>query len=254
MSVVSIVSPRDTFQSYSELVKALGVKLGREVELVQRRTYREVNDLLIAGQLDVVFLCTGGWLELRERAPNAAAIVAMPQSAGKTTYESLIIVPAASSAMTLDDLAGKRFAFTDELSLSGREYVVELLRRSGRRADDFFESTLYTHSHDRSITAVAKGLVHGAAVHSTVLAQMSATQPLLTERVRVIHRSAEFGASPVVVSTRLPDELRARVRDALLSLEADAEGASALRMLQIDRFVVPPPGAFDSAERLREAR
>ena len=45
-SVAAIESPRDTYSAYSRLFGRLGNRLGKQVEFVQRRTYREVNDLL----------------------------------------------------------------------------------------------------------------------------------------------------------------------------------------------------------------
>lgn len=251
-SVAAIQSPRDTFAAYSRLFERLGNRLGLEIEFVQRRTYREVNDLLASGRLDAALVCTGGWLDLRRHMPGAAELVAVPVVEGKTTYESVVIVPAGSAATRIEDLEGKRFAFTDELSFTGRAYLVRHLIDLGRDPVRFFESVTYTHSHDRSIAAVARRVVDGASVHSLVLAKMLERDPQLARRIRVIHRSPPFGIEPVVVSTRLPAQERERLRRVLIDLAHDPEGAAALEVLRIEGFVEPPASLYESAARVVE--
>lgn len=251
-SVAAVQSPRHTYSAYSRLFGRMGSRLGLQIEFVQRRTYREVNDLLAAGELDAAFVCTGGYLDLQTRAPGQAEILAVPIVEGTPTYHSLVVVAAGSRFGSLDDLAGGRFAFTDELSFSGRAYVVRWLRDRGHDPERFFASTILTRSHDRSLNAVLSGIVDGAAVHSAVYRHAVRDDPALAAQLRVVHRSPPFGAMPVVASTRLPPVQRARLREVLLDLADDPEGAEALDVLGIDRFVVPPPGLYATAERVVE--
>ncbi|MBI4954550.1 MAG: PhnD/SsuA/transferrin family substrate-binding protein [Myxococcales bacterium] len=253
VSVAAMLSPRETHSAYSELVMALGRALGERIELVQRRSYREVNDLLLDGHLDVALVCTGGYLELERRAPGAVEVLAVPVSGGGTTYESIVIVPATSPATELDELAGRRFAFTDELSLTGRAYLVHVLQARGEDVASYFGGVLYTRSHDRSVRAVANRMVDGAAVDGLVYDQMVRQMPELHAQTRVIHRSPPLGIPPVVASTRLSGSQRARLRAALLALPGDAGAAAAMERIGIERFVVPPPGLYDDARRIVEA-
>jgi phosphonate transport system substrate-binding protein len=253
-AVASIESPRDTYSAYTRLFDRMGQMLGLPVELEQRRTYREVNDLLISGRLDAALLCTGGYLDLERRAPGAVEIVAVPVLFGAESYRAVVIVPASSEAGDVRELRGKRFAYTDELSFSGRAWAERLLRDRGLDPERFFGSIAYTRSHDRSIHAVANGLVDGASVHGGVLAQMEERDPSLSRRVRVIHRSPPAGAMPIVVSTRLPAAARARLREVLLRLHEDPDGAASLELLRFDRFAEPAPHLYAGAARLLEDR
>jgi phosphonate transport system substrate-binding protein len=254
VSVAAMLSPRDTYTSYSRLFERVGQRLGVEVEFVQRRTYAEVNELLLAGRVDVAFLCTGGYLELRDRAPSKIEVAAVPLRDGKATYQSLIIVPASSGAKALGDLAGRKFAFTDELSFSGYAYAAKLLRDIGEEPRHFFGTVTFTRSHDRSVNAVAQHLMDGAAVDSLIYEDMVRRDPGLASATRIVHRSTPFGTMPVVVSTRLPPETRARIRAVLLGLDRDPETAETLHVLHIDRFALPPPGLYDTAAVVVEAR
>lgn len=251
-AVAAMESPRGTAAGYARFLETLGNALGTEVELVQRRTYREVNDMLASGQLDIALICTGGYFDLRRRAPAAFELMAVPVIDGATMYQSLVIVPAESDARRIEDLAGKRFAFTDEISFSGHLYLAGALRRKGADPERFFGETLYTHSHDRSVDAVAAGIIDGAAVSSVVYSHQIDRKPSVARRTRVLERSPSFGVMPVVVSTRIAPDERARIRSVLLSIHLDAEAAEAMVFLHIDRFEVPASDLYDSAAAFAE--
>lgn len=247
MSVAGMESPSGTYAGYSQLFSELARRVGAEVDFVQRRTYSEVNELFLKGELDAALLCTGGYLELQRRDPNAVELIGIPIIGSADTYQSLIIVPKENRAQSLQQLAGARFAFTDELSLTGRAWVVHELRTRGQTPERFFAEVTYTRSHDRSVAAVARGVVDGAAVHSIVFQHLVERDPTLLDRVRVIQRSPGFGMTPVVVSRRLPEAQRTQLRQALLSLSGDAQGAQLLAPLRIEHFAPAPVGLFDSA-------
>jgi phosphonate transport system substrate-binding protein len=252
-SVAAMLSPQDTFESYSALFGLLGKRLGVEIEFVQRRTYREVNDLLATGQVDAAIVCTGGYLELERRFPGRIEVLAVPVVSGSSTYRSYVIAPAASGARSLGDFAGKRFAYTDELSLSGRGYAIYWLRQRKLDPMNFFGAVQLTHSHDRSIEAVANGVVDGAVVDSLVYDAMVARRPALAKAVRIVEASPPFGAAPVVASALVPAGRRTAIRDALLSLDRDAEAAPALAAVGIERFATPAHGLYDGARAVMGA-
>ena len=53
VAIAAIISPQVTAESYTPLLDYFGAKLGRPVELVQRRTYAGVNDLIEQGEVDL---------------------------------------------------------------------------------------------------------------------------------------------------------------------------------------------------------
>jgi hypothetical protein len=67
VAVGAMVSPKETFAYYRELLEYLGAKIGKEVALVQRRTYGEINDLLGTGKIDLAFVCSGPYALEKER-------------------------------------------------------------------------------------------------------------------------------------------------------------------------------------------
>jgi phosphonate transport system substrate-binding protein len=252
-SVAAMLSPQGSLAAYSDLFALMGKRLGYRVEFVQRKTYREVNDLLVAGQIDAALVCTGGYLELARSAAAKIDLLAVPVVGGVTTYNSYVLVPAASRATSLADLAGKRFAFTDELSLTGRAYAVYWLKSHKADPATFFGSVQMTRSHDRSVEAVAKGLVDGACVDSLIYQEMAKARPELAKAVRRIDTSPPFGAPPVVASTHVSADRRAAIREALLTMGADEEGRRALAAIGFDGFAPVTAAHYAGARKVAEA-
>lgn len=248
LGVAAIISPAGTAESYDALARYLGNRLGRPVELVQRRTYREMNDLIEDQAVDVAFVCTSAYIEGHDRF--GMELLAAPQIDGDTVYFSELIVPAASDAQRMADLAGRAFAFTDPISFSGRVYPTWLLQEMGQTPESFFSRTFFTYSHEKAIQAVAAGVADGAAVDSLVLDYALRRDPDLAGKLRVIHRSPAFGIPPVVIPPQLPTHQKAQLLDLLLTMDQDPLGRVVLASLGIDRFVLIDDAAYSSVREL----
>lgn len=251
VSVAAVISPRGTAESYQPLLDYLSQTLGRPVELVQRRTYQETNDLIETGDVDVAFVCTSAYITGHDEFDME--LLAGPEVNGETVYYSLLIVPADSPAETMRDLEDKVFAFTDPISFSGRVYPTYLVQQLGRTPGTFFARTFFTYSHDDAIYAVANNLADGAAVDSLVYDFALERDPSLADRVHVIHRSPPFGIPPVVVSPNVRPQQRAILQEALLNMHQSTEGAAALRALGLERFVLIEDSVYDSARQIVES-
>lgn len=248
VAIAAVISPKATFDTYSPLLDYLARRLDRPVELLQRPTYAEINELLRTGQADIGFICGGAYVE-GERE-GYMELLAVPEIGGTATYRALIIVPADSPYQSFDDLRGRRLAFTDPLSNSGRLYVEYRLAQMGETPESFFKEIIYTYSHDNSIRAVSQDIVDGATVDSLVFDALARSEPDLGQRLRVIERSQPFGIPPVVVHPDLDPALKAAVQQALLDMHADPQGQPALAVLHVDRFVPLTPAAYESIRQM----
>ncbi len=250
VAVAAVISPQGTAESYLDLLNYLEVRLNRPVELVQRASYEEINDLIELGEVDIAFVCTGAYLlgvrdfEMR--------ILAVPEINGGNTYQSWVIVPAASAAERFEDLRGATFAFTDPLSNTGRLYPLYLLQQRGETPESYFARTFFTFSHDAAIQAVASGLADGAAVDNLIFEYLLAREPELAQKVRIIHRSTDFGIPPVVVNPNIRPQLYSELQGLLLAMDESPEGRRVLETLGIDRFVVADDSLYESAREIEQ--
>ncbi len=251
LAVAAIISPQGTAESYSDLATYLSKKLNRPVELVQRRTYAEVNDLVAQNAVDLAFVCTSAYVAGHD-AFGMELLVA-PEVNHQQVYYSILIVPATSDANSIADLQGKIFAFTDPISYSGHAYPTYLLQQLGTTPDEFFNRTFFTYSHDKAIEAVVQDVADGAAVDSLVLRYAMERDPSLGQKIRAIHQSPPFGIPPVVVPPNLSPRLKVQLRQILLDMAEDPDGQQVLAELGFDRFSVLDDNAYNSARKVIRA-
>ncbi|WP_372921597.1 PhnD/SsuA/transferrin family substrate-binding protein [Roseovarius sp.] len=232
------------------LRSALSRGMGREIELVQRRTYQEVTGLLLERGIDAAWLCGYPYLQ----HADTLELVAVPVWRGETKYQSYLIVAAEDEATGLDDLRGGTHAFSDPDSNSGYLVTATDLRRMNEQVENFFRKSIFTFGHRNVVRAVADGLVRSGSVDGYVWEALASIEPDLTARTRVIARSEWLGFPPVCArQDSIASEPVQALQTALLSLETTDEGRQALASLQIDGFQLTVPGLFDGiADRMRD--
>ncbi len=257
VAIASVISPKESYVYYEDLIKYISRKLGGNVKIVQRRSYSEVNELIKTNKIDFAFVCSGAYIE--GNSEFGMKLLVAPRMHGKTTYNSYIIVPLNSSYNNFTDLRGKKFAFSDPLSNSGKLYPTYRLSLMNETPDSFFgvddkgrSNYFFTYSHDNSIIAVAEGLADGAAVDSLVYMYMNGTKPEIISKTRIIETSPPFGIPPVVVPKDIDAFLEKRLKDIFLDMDRDEEGRRILSSINIDEFVNINDSDYDSVRTMQE--
>jgi len=245
-----MISPQETFVYYRQILDYIGDKLGRKVQLVQRKTYGEINELFGEGQIDLAFICSGPYVAGKEKYGFEA--LAIPQVRGSPFYQSYLIVNKHSPLHKLEDLRGRVFAFTDPESNTGRLVPTYWLVQMGEIPETFFGKIIYTYSHDNSILAVARLLVNGASVDGQIWEYYHNRNPIHTSRTSIIKKSEEFGNPPMVASRFVPPQQKKRIRQFLFSMHRDPEGTRILNELMIERFMAPKEEWYDPIRRMRQ--
>ena len=249
IAVGAIISPTKSLVFYEDIFDYIGEKLTREVEMVQRKTYAEVNFLLEEERIDAAFVCSRPYVE--GHRDFGMELLCVPMCFGKTEYCSYFIVHKDSLIQNLEDLRGKVFAFSDPLSNTGMLIPTYTLAIMGERPESFFRRHIFTYSHDNSIRSVSEKLVDGAAVDSLIWEYLKAEDPKWTAQTRIIYRSTPCGIPPVVVSPGIAPQLKEKLRSAFLNMHNDPRGREILKRILIDRFTVIEDGAYDSIRQMR---
>jgi phosphonate transport system substrate-binding protein len=234
-AVAAMVSAEATFSTYKRLVQRICRDIGRQEVFLISPSYAAVRNDIERGDLDVAFVCTGTYVHARQG--GRIKLLVRPEFLGDRDYRCLLIVPAKSDRGSLDDLRGATIAYTDPESNTGCLVPTAVLARRGLDSNTFFKKHTFTGSHDKSIQAVALGLVDVAAVDSLIWLSCLDEDPALADKVKVIWRSPSFGAPPVVVPTTLDAKLVERLRSAFVALDKDEEGREILSSVGIKRFV-----------------
>ncbi|NOQ43344.1 MAG: phosphate/phosphite/phosphonate ABC transporter substrate-binding protein [Dehalococcoidia bacterium] len=250
VAVAAMISPKETFVYYRQILDYIGTNLGKDVQLVQRKTYGEINELFGKREIDLAFVCSGPYATGKEKF--GFELLATPQVQGSHFYHSYLIVNKDSNFHRLEDLKGRVFAFTDPDSNTGKLVPTYWLAQVGARPETFFGKTIYTYSHDNSILAVARGLVDGAAIDGLIWEYYHSKNPTFTSRTRIIQKSEPYGIPPLVTAKHSPPELKRRISQLLFSMHRDPEGRHILKELMIDRFIPPKEEWYDTIRLMKQ--
>lgn len=225
---LTAVVVRENLRFFDRWGEYLEARLGRPVNFVQRRAYRDVMDLLENGELDIAWIC--GFPFVQKRDPEYLELLAVPVYRGTPFYRSYVIVHRDSPHLGIGDLEGRIFAYSD--SNSGYLVPRKLFKRAGLDPDWFFRLTFFTFSHAETVQAVADA----GAVDSYVWEFLVKRRPEMAKQTRIIQRSETFGFPPIVARLGLDPALRTRIEAALTGMKDDSEGRTLLRDLTLDGF------------------
>jgi len=237
---LTAVVVRENLRFFDEMSDYLSKWIGHPVVFVQRKSYREIMDLLKSGNLDFAWIC--GYPFVQERNPEFLKLVAVPIYKGKPFYRSFIIVHKDSPYEKISDLKKQVFAYSDSDSNSGFLYPRYYLTQSGEKPDEYFRQTFFTYNHAETVEAVAFRVADGGAVDSYILEFLQKTNPQIASKTRIIHSSPLFGFPPIVAHSDVPDILNKKMTDALTGMNSTPEGRRLLDILHLDAL-----GEFDAA-------
>ena len=250
VAVGAMISPKETFDYYRQILQYIGTNLGKEAQLIQRKTYGEINELFGKGKVDLAFICSGPYANSKEK--YGFELLATPQVLGSHFYHSYLIVNKDSPFRSLEDLRDRVFAFTDPESNTGKLVPTYWLMQMDERPETFFRKTIYTYSHDNAILAVARGLVDGAAIDGLIWEYYHHKLTAFTSSTRIIKKSEPYGIPPLVAARHLSPEIKARIRELLFSMHRSPDGHEILESLMIERFVPPKEEWYEAIRQMEQ--
>jgi phosphonate transport system substrate-binding protein len=249
IAVGGMITPKEGMAYYRDFLRYVEEEIDTKVEYVDRENYAEINGMLRTGQLDAAFVCSGPYIDGHKLF--GLELLAAPQAYGAPVYHSYIIVGKDSQIGSFAELRGRRFAFTDPLSNTGKLVPTYMLATINETPESFFEGFIFTGSHDKSIKAVAQGVADAAAVDSLIWEYLDSVNSEFTAKTRILEKSPPYAIPPVVVPRNLDPELKKRLRDAFLNAHNDPRGRELLDKMKIDKFVTIEDSAYDSVRQMQ---
>jgi phosphonate transport system substrate-binding protein len=187
-------------------------------------------EALRANRADVAFLSSRPALKAEQLA-NAKLYLAEVRDnySGRYTYNSIFVVPKNSSLTTrnnakatLEQLRGKRMAFTSPTSGSGFIFPVSELVKQGfvpnrDRLDGFFGQVAYGGNYSKALQAVVRGQADVAVVSEYAMFPPYIT-PEEKSQLRILHKISGVPAHGIAIDDDVPVQDRERIINALLKL------------------------------------
>ncbi len=208
--------------------------------------------------LGCAFIC--GWPYVRGVAdlqPIAAPVMADPRAGHRPVYWTDLVVRTHDPAQSLEDLRGRRIAYTTSDSQSGFNALRHFLRGIPGPRPLFGAEIGPLITPRRTIEAVIAGDVDAGPVDSLAHALLQRHAPELATQVRVIAETVPTAAPLLVASRSLDAACAQRLRRAFLVLADNEMGRHLLEDLALERFADPLPHAsymeLETAARAAEA-
>ena len=231
LGVIPAENASGTTDRYAPLTAYLSKQLGVPVKLRVANDYAAVIEGQRAGNIHIGFYGPAAFARAVMTGVKAEPIVNQTHGNGASGYYSVIYVRADSPYKTIDDLKGKNLALVDPNSASGNQAPRYFLNKAGYDVDKFFGRTVYAGSHENAVLALVQGTADAAANlyntdTDTQVTRMAAKGMLrkpdgsaMTQAdFRVVFKSDFLPEGPFAILAGLPDDLKARIRQAFLDL------------------------------------
>jgi len=228
-------SPTELARKAAPLVKYLEGKLGMKVEFTPVTDYAASVETLINHKIDLAWF--GGFTFVQASARSGGKVIPLVQREEDEKFKSVFIT-ADPAIKTLADLKGKDVSFGAQSSTSGHLMPRSFLLQANIDPDKDFRRVAYSGAHDATIAAVAGGKVQAGAVNISVWEKFVADKKVDTEKVRVFYTTPPYYDYNWSVSSDMPADLRNKITQAFLSLDASTpEGKEILGLQRATRFV-----------------
>lgn len=211
---------------WQEFIDHLAKVTGKRVQFFPVQSNAAQLEAMRAGRLHVAGFNTGS----NPLAVNCAGFVPFAMMASKDNrfgYEMEIITFPGSGIDKVEDIRGKRLAFTAETSNSGFKAPSALLRDKFRMEPGKDYTPVFSGKHDNSILGVANKDYPAAAIANSVKLRMEARGVVKPGQTRVIYTSQTFPTTGYGYVYNLKPELAEKVRQAFFSFKWEGTALAA---------------------------
>ena len=199
---------------------------GKRVQFFPVQSNAAQIEAMRAGRLHVAGFNTGS----NPIAVACAGFVPFTMMASKKDefgYEMEIITYPGSGINKIEDIRGKKLAFTSETSNSGFKAPSALLEQEFKMVAKKDYDPVFSGKHDNSIIGVANKDYPAAAIANSVKARMLARNVVKAAALKVIYKSQTFPTTGYGHVFNLKPELAAKVKEAFFSF--NWEGSELLK-------------------------
>jgi len=233
---IGLVPERDIFQlrkRYQVLTGYLSKRLGRPVDVVTVNTYQAVLQDFAEQRIDAAFL--GSLVAVLTADRLGARVLVKPvDEAGISTYRGVIIVRQDSPIQRVEDLAGRSIAMV-KTTYAADLFPLWEMHRTDINHGATPPRKVWVGTHDEVISETLSGRVDAGAVKNLRLEAFEALHPEV--KIRRLATSAPVPHDAFVVRADLAETLGAQLKDVMLAMDKDPEGAKALAGFGAVRFV-----------------
>ncbi len=230
---------------YLGLIKIIEDLTDYSINPIKVTDYNAAVEAMRAGRAEIAWFGGKTYIVAAEIADAEAFAAGIRKGDKDATYLTHFVVPKNSSITTLHDVRGTIIALNNIGSTSGDLIPQVELATIGLSLtnDSHFEHVFYAGSHDACLLSVINRHADVCAMSSRNFDARLADKTFERSQVRIIHSSAPVPPPPLAYSTRLPLEVRNRIKSAVL--EAHKHGRIGGYGGEMERYVEVKDSDYD---------
>ncbi len=223
---------------WAEFLDHLAKVTGKKVQFFPVQSNAAQLEAMRAGRLHVAGFNTGS-NPIAVACSGFVPFTMMASKTGEFGYEMEIITYPGSGIARVEDIKGKKMAFTSETSNSGYKAPSALLGSEFKLIAGKDYEPVFSGKHDNSILGVANKDYPAAAVANSVMKRMIARGVVKPDQIVTIYKSQTFPTTGYGYVYNLKPELAEKVKEAFRTFKW--EGTALLKEFQASE---PPQEAF----------
>ena len=206
-----------TRADYQPLFDAVGNTTDRYFDLKVAQSYGAVVEAMCNGTADIAFVGPVTYLQAKER--GCAELLAVAVEDGQSIYYAGLFARSDSPIQTLADVRGKSVAFGDVNSTSSFIIPITMLMEAGIDPVKDLGALRLTGTHANSLAALIEGRVDVATLSFDSYEKAVRSDIPGARDLRVVARSEAIPYPPLIMNSRLPDDLKQELRQAFKNIE-----------------------------------
>ncbi len=233
-------------QDYVNLIEIIENLTGYSITPIRVTDYNAAVEAMRAGRAQIAWFGGQTYIRAAEIADADAFAAGIRKGDSDASYFAYFVVPADSPLKTLDQARGKILALNTIGSTSGDLIPqVELVKfgLSTTNPGDF-KKVFYAGSHDACLLSAINHHSDVCGMSSRNFDSRLADGTFKREQVRIIHTSPPVPPPPLAYSTRLPQEVRDKLKRA--TLEAHNYGRIGGYGGEMERYVEVKDSDYDT--------
>jgi len=215
-----------------EFIRYLEQKTGLYFKTAVASSYIAVVEAFGSNRADIGIMNAFGYILANKKYGVKAKYTVVRN--GITYYQGQIITHVDSGVKKLEDLNGKRFAFTDSSSSSGFLFPSKIFKEKNIKPSQ----TVFAMKHDNVITMIYQKQVDAGAtyyappspdgtIHDARNLVMTRF-PDVIKKIKIIHLTDKIRNDPLVVRKDLPSHIETKLLDAILTYLKTEKGKKVL--------------------------
>jgi len=208
-----------------------------KIELRVLPRYGNIIDNFVSERLDGAFF--GSFTYALAHAKLHVHVLARPHLLnGDSTYHGLIFVRYDSGIHTAAEMKGKVFAFVDKATTAGYLLPLAYFKKHGiDNYKTYFRETYFAGTHEDVIDDVLNRKADIGAAKSTVYKRLAQTNTRIARELVIVDRSPDVPENGLAVRKDLDELIKKKLKEALLTMDTDAEGQEVLKNFGAQKFI-----------------